>query len=334
MLSNRVVGVVRKAESDLKYSENFQANDYRYTICRLVVHCKPVPPGYPFDIEIQATDSGPGIKGLFDDAPLFSQRPSNRLQSIDFNLLRRWLSHCNLSHGQECQRDSIPTGCHDAYVDSFRLIDVLTKQVVDAKPGESYVALSYVWGQAPMLKLVRSNRKDLYCKGALAEVEKNVPRTIQDAIRVVEKLEMQYLWVDALCIMQDDSSEKAKVIGEMDLIYSRAALTLVAASGSNADAGMAGLEIGDRKSGVFENVVIMPNTNYQFTVARSRPSDVIALSPWNSRGWTYQERICSHRMLSQTSRSCICVVPLHGAKRAFWKATTLSFTMNKSNYIA
>lgn len=80
-----------------------------------------------------------------------------------------------------------------------------------------------------MLKLMRSNKSKLYTDGALAPDTQSIPETIRDAIFIVKNLGERHLWVDALCITQDDEDEKAKVIGEMDLIYSRAELTPVLA---------------------------------------------------------------------------------------------------------
>ncbi|KAI5918248.1 heterokaryon incompatibility protein-domain-containing protein [Camillea tinctor] len=295
VLCNRVVGTVRKHDSGLDYSENFQHNEYEYANCRLVVECKPAPPGCPSDVQIQAIDSGSQIKGLFDDAALFTRRPYKQMEKVNFQLLQQWLSHCKVSHGGDCRPDETPIENREAYLELFRLIDVIDRKIVNAKPGDEYVALSYVWGRDPFLQLTQETKPGLFRDGALGTKIKDVPRTIQDAMRVVESLGMRYIWVDSLCIVQDDLSEKAQVIGAMDLIYSRAALTIVAASGSNAYAGLAGLEPGTRDLAPYETRTAFPESSYEFMLAR--PSDLMQKSAWNTRGWTYQERLCSHRLL-------------------------------------
>ncbi|KAI0599870.1 heterokaryon incompatibility protein-domain-containing protein [Biscogniauxia sp. FL1348] len=295
VLCNRVVGTVRKRSSELAYHENFQANEYEYANCRLVIECKPAPPGCPSEVQIQAVDSGPQIKGLFDDAALFTRRSRQQMEKVDFQLLRHWLSHCKTSHGADCQPDESPTTDGEAYLKLFRLIDVVDKKVVDAKAGTEYVALSYVWGRDPFLQLTQENKPSLYRQEALGASNENMPRTIRDALRVVQNLGMRYIWVDALCIVQDDLGEKAQVIGAMDLIYSRAALTLVAASGSTVNAGLAGLEPDGRDLEPFEAKTTFPESSHGFMLAR--PSDLMQKSAWNTRGWTYQERLCSHRLL-------------------------------------
>ncbi|CAH0047177.1 unnamed protein product [Clonostachys solani] len=301
---NRVVGVVRDDESGIEYHENFERNKYQYSNCRIVIECKPSPPGCPSQVEIQAVDTGAAIKGLFDDAGLFTKRPQECMDKVNFALLKTWLSHCETSHAARCSPDAIPHANPDKYLKYFRCIDVTKKKVVDSAD-DRYVALSYVWGTAPFLRLLQSNRSELYKDGALDARNNDVPKTVQDAMRVAGQLGLRYLWVDALCIVQDDLNEKAEVIGAMDLIYSRATLTIVAASGSNANSGLPGLDSGSRDLGPYHFKNRFPESVYEFSVARSRPSDLLGSSTWSTRGWTYQERLCSHRLLIFTEQQVL-----------------------------
>ena len=56
-----------------------------------------------------------------------------------------------------------------------------------------------------------------------------LPRTIRDAIHLTQLLGEKYLWIDALCIKQDDAEFKTARILEMDQIYTASALTIIAA---------------------------------------------------------------------------------------------------------
>lgn len=62
-----------------------------------------------------------------------------------------------------------------------------------------------------------------------------------DAVEVTNKLGLQYLWVDRLCINQADDNEKAYLISKMTTIYEEAELTIVAAAGTGASHGLPGI---------------------------------------------------------------------------------------------
>lgn len=90
----------------------------------------------------------------------------------------------------------------------FRLIDVKTKAVVQLANVHiadfEYIALSYVWGSAQRLVMNLGNMDNLGEPGAL---NGTVSETIEDAMSLTAMLGIQYLWVDALCILQDDPLE-------------------------------------------------------------------------------------------------------------------------------
>ena len=65
-------------------------------------------------------------------------------------------------------------------------------------------------------------------------------------MKLTDLLGERYLWVDSLCIVQDDKKDKAVQIAAMDLIYSSAVLTVAAASGISADTGLHGMSAGPR----------------------------------------------------------------------------------------
>lgn len=100
-----------------------------------------------------------------------------------------------------------------------------------------YVALSYVWGsQAQRLTLNKANRNTLSNQGRV-ELG-HLSRTISDAATVVEMLGERYLWVDALCIIQDDLDDLATLIPVMGQIYARSLLTIVAAASNDVGTGL------------------------------------------------------------------------------------------------
>lgn len=204
----------------------------------------------------------------------------------------------------------------------IRLIDTTSRCVrpfSNYRPEDrTYIALSYVWGGDQNVKLLKRNKGKFQRSGALS-IE-TIPQTIADAVEITRLLGISFLWVDALCIVQDDEDDKKAQIGNMANIYGSAFLTIIAASGGDSCSGLPGLRAGSRD---FEQreVVVIPPTRNQIGLALStmcqsqqvsfdefqHPEEFVDLdrSIWNSRGWTLQERALSRRNLIFTRQQVI-----------------------------
>jgi hypothetical protein len=86
--------------------------------------------------------------------------------------------------------------------------------------------------------LNRANLTDLEKEDALFGDSFIPPTTIMDAIKLCKDIGHTYLWVDCLCIIQDEAEEELVQIKSMDIIYSKASLTIVAAAGDDANSGL------------------------------------------------------------------------------------------------
>lgn len=64
-----------------------------------------------------------------------------------------------------------------------------------------------------------------------------LPKTIQDAIKVTQKLGLRYLWVDAFCIVQDSPKDLAKEIDAMGTTYNQATITIAAIGAASVEDG-------------------------------------------------------------------------------------------------
>lgn len=96
--------------------------------------------------------------------------------------------------------------------------------------------------------------------------ETQISSTVEDVIRATQMLGEQYLWVEACCIIQDDiSGSKMEEINAMDVIYSQASLTIVAAAGNSANAGLAGVREGSRN--VLQHMEVVRNHSLMVTVS-------------------------------------------------------------------
>ncbi|RYP08309.1 hypothetical protein DL765_008851 [Monosporascus sp. GIB2] len=262
----------------------------------------------------------PEITLLANDSPTSSVsyfvRPISR-DKIDFGLVRRWIAICHTQHRKSCKRNpalkelrrSPPTSHHTSHpteeVPNFRCIDVEQKCLVKPVSGDRYAALSYVWGRRKFFRTLMANVADLEQPGALAKEEHmyQLPPTIKDAIHVTRETGLKYLWVDCLCIVQDDNSDKkVQAIKLMDLVYAAADIVIVAAGSVDAYSGIPGINPGSR--GTRQPIEEIPaednETGQNFRLAfKTRWQDSIDTVPYYTRAWTWVATLRSSVMLSQ-----------------------------------
>jgi hypothetical protein len=155
----------------------------------------------------------------------------------DAALIRRWIGFCEDSHGDLCKSASTtPTLLSKAF---FGVIDVKDMCLTKLPQNGRYIALSYTWGkdQHPF-QTKKKDIKGLLAVNGIRQWLSVIPRTIRDAIDLVINLGERYLWVDTLCIIQD--SERSWTLNSriMDIVYGNAYLTICAADGENAHAGL------------------------------------------------------------------------------------------------
>lgn len=180
---------------------------------------------------------------------------------------------------------------------TITLIDVEAKCLAQVDSQTQYVALSYVWGRVPdVLVATMANVDELYLPGSLMNpgTARRIPRTIRDAMALTAKFKIRYLWVDSLCIVQNDLEHKVEQLSQMSAIYFNAFFTIIAADGRDADHGLRGSHADtiprrDLTALNFPNDVRL----YLRGLFQYEESE----APWNSRAWMYQERVLSHRLL-------------------------------------
>ncbi|KAF2143996.1 uncharacterized protein K452DRAFT_223982, partial [Aplosporella prunicola CBS 121167] len=215
---------------------------------------------------------------------------------IRTDTLLHWLKYCDKHHRGHC------TGRPEWLTISnplrILLIDVQQECLVEGSIDVDYFALSYVWGYlGHTLETRKGNLEILKKAGSLkTEMEDTmIPETIKDSIRLVRKLGCQFLWVDRLCIVQDDEENKKKHIDAMGSIYSQAYCTIVDAGGSNAGFGLPGVGNGSKpRNYPKQHVLDFPGCPMLLVHSEVNPSHD---SVWSTRGWTFQEEKLSKRQL-------------------------------------
>lgn len=221
-----------------------------------------------------------------------SNRPIARYPGSNTNLAKisSWLNDCQEHHDCKTMLGVMPA----------RLIEITgTSETISLRLRETeevgrvpFAALSYCWGGEQPMKCLKSN---IVSYGVVIPFEKQPP-TIKDAAKVCQGMELQYLWIDALCIIQDDSSDKTVEIAKMASIYGSATVTIVAARSSSATEGFLGERLPGPREGAIVSYRCIDGEIGSITLVKLGDG-FEPVEPIDERGWTHQERLLSSRIV-------------------------------------
>ncbi|KAL7806376.1 heterokaryon incompatibility domain-containing protein [Trichoderma aethiopicum] len=251
------------------------------------------------------------------------------------NRIRSWLETCTLSHNN-CATPEYASRL------PRRLIDVMSTQFSRAWPmdqlgeedfnllslqnfpnvrivslsslpsGIPYFTLSHKWGNPSSILLTKETSYLLNEDIAPHLLNSSESAVFGHAIHITRALGYRYIWIDALCIMQDDGPEKMEDVMNMDEIYSNCTLTISASEGRTRE-GLAFDRKLDRINPC-QTTVTLPESEeevqlYSFSDKYFlRPLE----KPLNRRGWVFQERTLAPRIVHFTN------------EQVFWECHSLT----------
>ncbi|CAI6339481.1 unnamed protein product [Periconia digitata] len=219
-----------------------------------------------------------------------------------------WLEDCRKNHTR-CRRASkanvelavrmLEVRPHKGTI-ALRLVS--TRELDFSKT--PYAVLSHCWGK-PAITCITTQRnvERYYEKIELSTLAK----TFREAVEITCGINIRYLWIDSLCIVQDDKDEWEQEAAKMARIYEDATITISATSAGNSQDGC-GITT------VFPPAVqlsskVPSDTNTTLIAIRDSTSgpleqevkSILLNSPMNSRAWILQERLLSRRILHATT---------------------------------
>lgn len=169
------------------------------------------------------------------------------------------------------------------------------------KPNDSilgqYIALSHRWGNP------KQHRQFCTTRLNLDTLEQDInfhelPRTFQDAITVTRQLGIRFLWIDSLCIIQDDPEDWERESKRMEDVFSSAYCTIAATCATGSAEGFLKPR-GDRKCATMRS---SKGSKFFICEAIDDFGLHVEASELNQRGWVLQERALSNRTIHFTER--------------------------------
>ncbi|OAP57820.1 hypothetical protein AYL99_08558 [Fonsecaea erecta] len=246
-----------------------------------------------------------------EELPLGHDIHKDPLSSASIARIKATLVQCRENH-THCRSDSafaLPTRV--LYVGNQTKLPYLL--CTENEIGD-YVALSHCWGSDNTLKTTTNT---------LEERQNGIdwqtlPKTFQDAIQVTRELGFDYIWIDSLCIVQDDPQDWENEAAKMGCIYEKAVLTIAASVADADDAGFLQnrgehlsksytinhekLEKGKGEFRIREHLPAHRRHDIASKIRDSWRSTIIGpaapMEPLDHRAWTFQERLVSRRLLS------------------------------------
>ncbi|KAF4448675.1 heterokaryon incompatibility protein [Fusarium austroafricanum] len=181
-----------------------------------------------------------------------------------------------------------------------------------------YATLSHCWGAKLPIFTSKATRLDFQ----KCIPEDTLPQTFRDAVHIARSLDIPYLWIDALCIVQDDVDEWQNEAAKMHHIYSGSVLTIAASEAEDSTGGcfmrqssLLSSSVNGRAKPVKETQDMHSNRNayssyeealldvpggdskVMVRVQSGAPWSIQRRKPLSSRGWVLQEQLLSNRIV-------------------------------------
>lgn len=245
---------------------------------------------------------------------VYERRPSSRVKDAD---MEKPPSLLNLPEQYPTSRDAIDfvktmfRQCVNGHIRCARASGPLPKRVLDLGPkselssirlhishGESreYATLSYSWGGAGKRLLTETASIKARCENINIV---DFPKTLRDGIVIAKTLGFRYLWIDSLCIVQDDDNDWAYQGTAMTNIYGYSSLNISASSSMSSDAGFLHRlpEFGIRLRHIKPPAGMAINNIYVGPKLQTLDLEALEVS---RRGWIFQERLVTSATVHYT----------------------------------
>lgn len=200
---------------------------------------------------------------------------------------RNWLSTCDSAHVCRGEESRLPRRLLEVRDDKVHIYESSNEK-------GRYATLSHRWGTSETMLCTTTTN--------IARFEKQIqwdllPRNFQDAIKFVRSLDLDYIWIDSLCIIQDSALDWQEQSAQMAAIYQHSYVTIAAAITAQPSDGFFTKE-GDKKHLAYRTPGNVTYEGREYPVyCRIELDHRSNELPLYERGWVYQERLLSPRII-------------------------------------
>lgn len=255
-----------------------------------------------FSLDIVSRDLATRLYGEYNEKAAILNVAREIPQFWNSGMFREALKMCLDRHGQRCDRAVAALSRYDSQFNSavipvvterVRIVDVQEMRICYLPAETQYAALSYCWTKEAYTTLTKQNLAILQEPFSLTG--QDLPPTITDVITVTQELGLRFVWIDRICIIQDDTKDKLAQLAQMDNIYRGACITIVSAASTDGiiDIGLPGVRTTHPR-------LTLNRINVRGLWLQQNPSNIwhsLERSRWHSRAWTFQEYLLSKRLL-------------------------------------
>ena len=231
-------------------------------------------------------------------------RDASYLHPRNIREMRQLLDHCTSTCHPDTPSSFMPTRLLDVGHEVSALPRLVLSSKIRQTRQTKYAALSYCWGSdEDAQSQFKTEKASLTHRCAGLPKELMTPTT-NDAIALARAIGLRYLWIDALCIIQDDKDDWLHESSQMNLVYRHAFVTLCSLNSVSCHESFL---IRAPVLNIPFQSTIRESTNGSYLIRlRPRSGDNLdrrmymldaALSKWDKRCWTFQEKEMSTRLL-------------------------------------
>ncbi|KAH7079927.1 heterokaryon incompatibility protein-domain-containing protein [Paraphoma chrysanthemicola] len=230
--------------------------------------------------------------------------PGRTDHASTFATIKTWLHICNQNHST-CRVPGF--GEVDEIIAPIRLLDVRQDRLVlrkSTRPNR-YACLSHCWGSGTRIQ--RTLLENIAEHETVGVYLSHLPKTFRDAVYICRTLDIDFLWIDSLCIIQDSEQDWRVQAAQMADIYEGASITIAASASRDSSQGCFrethASYVGQRLDG-YKGIHVRRQLP-RMASRTSTPAVDIESWPLLSRGWCYQEIALSPRIVHFAAQEVI-----------------------------